>query len=53
MQVVSPCFTGGMSWDALRYGAFSTPGHRRDDLVYDPHGGLGFLDGYVLDTHFR
>ncbi|XP_064611801.1 cyanophycinase-like [Liolophura sinensis] len=43
---------GGMSWEALRYGAFHIPGHHRDDLVYDPHGGLGFLDGYVLDTHF-
>ena len=45
---------GGMSWDALRWGAYpygSEVGW--DDLVYDPDGGLGFFEGYVLDSHFR
>ena len=45
---------GGMSWDALRYGAFvygTEP--NSGDLVYDPEGGLGFLEDYVLDSHFR
>ena len=23
-----------------------------DDLSYDENGGLGLLDGYVIDTHF-
>lgn len=46
--------TGGTSWNALTYGAYSggpnTP--NSNDLSYDEHGGLGFLQGWVLDSHF-
>jgi hypothetical protein len=47
---------GGVSYDALLYGSF--PDHepdsaRRDAMVYSSLGGLGFMKGYVLDTHFR
>ena len=46
--------TGGISWNALVYGAFSggpKPLYP-DDLTYDEHGGLGFLQNWVVDTHF-
>ena len=45
--------SGGMSWNALRYGAYPDGEGGRDDLEYDQQGALGFLDGYVLDSHFR
>ena len=34
------------------YGATTDASHP-DDLQYDPEGGLGFLPGLVVDTHFR
>jgi len=38
----------------LMYGAYSTPSETQsDDLVYDQNGGIGMLDGFVLDAHFR
>ncbi|XP_050400418.1 cyanophycinase [Patella vulgata] len=42
---------GGVSYDALRYGAHTSSSHS-DDLVYNQHGGTGLFDGYILDTHF-
>merc|ERR1711892_752582 len=43
--------TGGLNYNALVYGAMpsSTP---QDNLTYDPLGGLGFLDGVIIDAHF-
>ena len=47
-------YEGGVSWEALRYGVHTTFSEDHpDDLVYNPSGGLGFLDGFVIDTHFR
>ncbi|XP_076436143.1 cyanophycinase-like [Babylonia areolata] len=43
--------TGGRSWNALKYGAMEFS-FSADNLTYDSAGGLGFLDGYVIDTHF-
>ncbi|XP_046650061.1 cyanophycinase-like [Daphnia pulicaria] len=46
--------TGGSSYDGLTYGAFSG-GYkplRPDELSYDEYGGLGFLAGWLPDTHF-
>ncbi|KAL5005981.1 hypothetical protein ScPMuIL_017139 [Solemya velum] len=43
----------GMSWESLRHGAHdSYSASHPDDLVYEPRGGLGFIDGYLLDQHF-
>nr|KAG5693693.1 hypothetical protein BaRGS_008335 [Batillaria attramentaria] len=43
--------TAGHSWEALKDGAKTSSGNERD-LTYDPLGGIGFLDGYAIDTHF-
>lgn len=44
---------GGMSWDALRYGAFKSENKNHpDDLIYNNNGGLRMLHGFILDTHF-
>lgn len=43
--------TGGVSFASLKYGAHPTETHR-DVVTYNPDGGLGFFDGYVIDTHF-
>lgn len=44
----------GMSWEALRYGVHTTYSEDHPDyLVYNPSGGLGFLDGFIIDAHFR
>jgi len=49
-----PMITGGYSWEACVYGAF--PGGYNDnypyDLSYNELGGLGFMQNYLLDTHF-
>ncbi|KAK7094812.1 cyanophycinase-like [Littorina saxatilis] len=50
-QPSSVMVTGGVSWDALKDGAQTSSKHT-DDLTYNPDGGLGFLEGYVIDTHF-
>lgn len=43
-----------MSWEALRYGVHTTYSEDHPDyLVYNPNGGLGFLDGFIIDAHFR
>lgn len=43
-----------MSWEALRYGVHTTYSEDHPDyLVYNPSGGLGFLDGFIIDAHFR
>lgn len=44
-------FSGGVSWEGLRWGSL-TSSHQSSDLTYNPQGGIGFLDGYVIDTHF-
>lgn len=47
----SVLITGGKSYQALRDG--STPDSTFEDyLSYDPRGGLGFLPGFLLDSHF-
>lgn len=47
----SVLITGGKSYQALRDGA--TPDSTFEDyLSYDPRGGLGFLPGFLLDSHF-
>ncbi|XP_046650060.1 cyanophycinase-like [Daphnia pulicaria] len=50
----SVMITDGTSYDGLVYGAFSG-GPNPDNpgsLCYDEHGGLGFLAGWLPDTHF-
>lgn len=49
----SPMITGGESYNALRYGAYTrvNPDYP-DDLSYDPQGGFGFFSYGLLDTHF-
>ncbi|XP_062601136.1 cyanophycinase-like [Saccostrea cucullata] len=43
----------GESWEALRYGVHTSYSDKRPhDLVYNPRGGLGFLDGFIIDAHF-
>ncbi|KAL3863804.1 hypothetical protein ACJMK2_005536 [Sinanodonta woodiana] len=44
---------GGVSWDALKYGAYETESSAHpDDLVYQRIGGIGLFHNYVIDTHF-
>jgi cyanophycinase len=50
IMVDGPMVTGGESYEALRYGPYTTPSG--DDLAYDPQGGFGFFDYGLLDTHF-
>lgn len=50
IMVQGPMVTGGESYEALRYGVYSTPGG--DDLSYDMQGGFGFFNYGLLDTHF-
>ncbi len=42
----------GESYNALLNGAHPEETGDDLDLVYDPEGGMGFLPGFVLDTHF-
>ena len=46
--------TDGTSYDGLVYGAFSGESNSSNpgSLSYNEHGGLGFLAGWVPDTHF-
>lgn len=46
--------TSGESWNALDRGAFSGGAKPifANDLTYDEYGGLGFLAGWLPDTHF-
>ncbi len=46
----APMITGGESYDALRYGAYTSV--RGDDLSYDAQGGFGFFTYGLIDTHF-
>lgn len=50
IMVGGPMVTGGESYEALRYGPYTTP--YGDDLSYDPQGGFGFFNYGLLDTHF-
>ena len=50
IMVQGPMITGGESYDALRYGVYTSPGG--DDLSYDMQGGFGFFNHGLLDTHF-
>jgi len=43
--------TGGENYNALAYGA-TTSFPDFTNLTYDDRGGLGFLDGVVIDAHF-
>ena len=46
--------TGGSSYEGLNNGAVSG-GYkplRPNELSYDEYGGLGFLSGWIPDTHF-
>jgi cyanophycinase len=45
-----PMITGGESYDALRYGSYTSPSG--DDLSYDPRGGFNLFTYGLLDTHF-
>lgn len=49
----APMITGGESYNALRYGPYTTinPDYP-DDLSYDPQGGFGLFSYGLLDTHF-
>ncbi|GAA3049892.1 hypothetical protein GCM10020229_71730 [Kitasatospora albolonga] len=45
--------TGGESWDALRYGSYTTVNTSYpDDLTYRPAGGFNFFTTGLIDTHF-
>jgi cyanophycinase len=46
--------TDGSSYDGLVYGAFSGGSNSSNpgSLSYNEHGGLGFLAGWIPDTHF-
>ncbi|BAN49288.1 cyanophycinase [Metapseudomonas resinovorans] len=50
IMVAGPMVSGGESYEALRYGPYTTPSG--DDLSYDPSGGFGFFTHGLLDTHF-
>ncbi|MBX9756050.1 MAG: cyanophycinase, partial [Pseudomonadaceae bacterium] len=50
IMVSGPMVTGGESYNALRYGPYSSPSG--DDLSYDAQGGFGFFNYGLLDTHF-
>ncbi|KAH3786892.1 cyanophycinase-like [Dreissena polymorpha] len=55
-QTANFMIMGGYSYDALRYGSFADvdpalPG-RAEPNIYLTFGGLGFLKGYLLDSHF-
>lgn len=44
----------GMSWEVLRYGVYIIYlEDYLDYLVYNFSGGLGFLDGFIIDVYFR
>ena len=44
---------GGISWNALRYGAFLKGTESSgSDLVYEETG-LGLFGGFIADSHFR
>ncbi|KAL4236965.1 hypothetical protein ACF0H5_005349 [Mactra antiquata] len=54
-QTANYMVKSGVSYDSLSYGSFPDvePDHtRRDALIYGTLGGLGFMKGYVLDSHF-
>ena len=42
---------GGLSYQALLHGS-STDSIRPDDLTYVEDGGLAFMPGAIVDTHF-
>lgn len=44
--------TGGVSWNALTHGAFPGTPSSSSDLSYESFGGLGFLQGWLVDSHF-
>ncbi len=47
--------TGGSSYSGLTYGAYGGGPTNPDNpgtLSYDEHGALGFLPGWIIDTHF-
>ncbi|MFJ1755483.1 cyanophycinase [Kitasatospora sp. NPDC088134] len=45
--------TGGESWDALRYGPYtSISSSYPDDLSYRPEGGFHLFTSGLIDTHF-
>lgn len=54
LAAIYPFIVGGLSWDALRYGAFKAYSRNHpDDLVYVDDGGIGMIDDVILDSHFR
>jgi len=45
----------GGTWSSLAEGVFANTGYSNkypNNMAYDPNGGLGLLDDFVLDTHF-
>ncbi|ELT90727.1 hypothetical protein CAPTEDRAFT_193384 [Capitella teleta] len=49
----APMIMGGMSYEALRYGAFPEGEEGGpDDLIYEPGGGIGLLDSHIVDSHY-
>ncbi len=42
----------GESYNSLLDGAHPEDTGDDADLVYDPDGGMGFMPGYIFDTHF-
>jgi hypothetical protein len=57
--IYKPCLlfasiSAGKSWNSLKYGVHETEDESHpDNLLYNKYGGLGFLDGFFLDAHFR
>ena len=47
-------FVAGTSYSAFRYGTFTTEDiNHTDYMLYNGYGGIGMLDGFILDAHFR
>ena len=43
------------TWSSLAEGVFANTGYSNkypNNMAYDPNGGLGLIDDFVLDTHF-
>jgi cyanophycinase len=53
IQNAAPMVTGGESYNALRYGSYSSiSASNPDDLSYDASGGFGLFTYGLIDTHF-
>lgn len=48
------CVAAGSSYNALQFGTYEgSELSDRDYQLYDKDGGVGLLDGFIIDAHFR